>query len=120
MLRNWGCRVVAATTPGTALAAISGGDRPNLIISDCCLANGQSGVAAIAELRGAFGASIPAFLITGDTSPERLDEAKESGHHLLHKPVRAMRLRAMLSQLLKSDPLAGASAWRRQHAANDH
>jgi signal transduction histidine kinase len=109
MLRNWGCRVVAAATPGTALAAVAGGDRPHLIISDCCLANGQSGVAAIAELRRAFGASIPAFLITGDTSPERLHEAKESGHHLLHKPVRPMRLRAMLSQLLKSDPLAGTA-----------
>jgi CheY-like chemotaxis protein len=84
--------------------------RVRVICGPSGLANGQSGVAAIAELRGAFGASIPAFLITDDTSPERLHEAKESGYHLLHKPVRPMRLRAMLSQLLKSDPLAGASA----------
>jgi hypothetical protein len=61
--------------------------KPTFGISDCCLANGQSGVAAIAEVRLAFGASIPAFLITGDTSPEWLHEAPESGHHLLHKPV---------------------------------
>jgi hypothetical protein len=56
-----------------------------------------------------FGAAIPAFLISGDTAPERLREAQESGHHLLHKPVRPMKLRNMLSQLLKSDNVAGAA-----------
>jgi CheY-like chemotaxis protein len=50
----------------------------------------------------AFGAAIPAFLMSGDTAPERLREAQESGHHLLHKPVRPMRLRAMIDQMLKT------------------
>jgi signal transduction histidine kinase/CheY-like chemotaxis protein len=109
ILRSWGCRVVAATTPGAVLAALVSGDRPDLIISDYRLANGQSGIAAIAELRQAFGAPVPAFLISGDTAPERLREAQESGHHLLHKPVRPMKLRAMLSQLLKSHTMAGAA-----------
>jgi CheY-like chemotaxis protein len=49
----------------------------------------------------AFGAPIPAFLITGDTAPERLREAGASGLHLLHKPVAPMALRAMLNQLLR-------------------
>jgi two-component system, sensor histidine kinase len=40
--------------------------------------------------------------MTGDTAPERLREAQESGHHLLHKPVQAMTLRAMVRQFLKS------------------
>jgi signal transduction histidine kinase/CheY-like chemotaxis protein len=109
MLRNWGCRVAAAATPGAALAGLAGGERPDLIISDYRLANGQSGIAAIAELRQVFGAPVPAFLISGDTAPERLREAQESGHHLLHKPVRPMKLRAMLSQLLKSHSMAGAA-----------
>jgi hypothetical protein len=58
--------------------------------------------------RPAFGAPIPAFLISGDTAPERLREGRESGHHLLHKPVRPMRLRAMVSQLLQGE-FAGAA-----------
>ena len=41
---------------------------------------------------------IPAFLISGDTAPERLRDASESALHLLHKPVPPMRLRAMLNQ----------------------
>jgi signal transduction histidine kinase/CheY-like chemotaxis protein len=109
LLRNWGCRVVAAGTPGAAMADVPAGERPDLIISDYRLANGQSGIAAIAELREAFGAPIPAFLVSGDTAPERLREAQASGHHLLHKPVRPMKLRAMLSQLLKRHTMAGAA-----------
>jgi CheY-like chemotaxis protein len=109
ILRSWGCRVVAAATPAGALADLASGDRPDLIISDYRLANGQSGIAAIAELRQTFGAPVPAFLISGDTAPERLREAQESGHHLLHKPVRPMKLRAMLSQLFKSHTMAGAA-----------
>jgi CheY-like chemotaxis protein len=108
MMRNWGCRVLAAATPGAALAGIASGERPDLIISDYRLANGESGVAAIAELRQAFGASVPAFLISGDTALERLREARESGHHLLYKPVRPMKLRATLNQLLKSHMMADA------------
>jgi two-component system, sensor histidine kinase len=48
---------------------------------------------------------MPAFVMSGDTAPERLREARESGHHLLHKPVQLMKLRAMVSQFVtKSQP----------------
>ncbi len=109
MLRDWGCRVVTGATPDAGLAGLSGGERPDLIISDYRLANGQSGIEAIAELRQAFGAAIPAFLMSGDTAPERLREALERGHHLLHKPVHPMALRAMINHLMKSQSVAGAA-----------
>jgi CheY-like chemotaxis protein len=108
-LRSWGCRVVAAGSLSAALAGLDGHGRPDLIISDFQLAEGQSGIAAIAQLRERFGAPIPAFLITGDTAPERLRQARESGHHLLHKPVRPMRLRAMVSQLLQGSEIVSAA-----------
>jgi signal transduction histidine kinase/CheY-like chemotaxis protein len=108
MLRSWGCRVIAADSLEAALTALEGEQSPHLIISDYRLANGQSGISAIAKLREAFGGAIPAFLISGDTAPERLREAQESGHHLLHKPVRPMRLRAMVNQMLKTPQVAGA------------
>jgi CheY-like chemotaxis protein len=109
LLRNWGCRVVAAATPDEALADLGSEELPDLIICDYRLANGQSGIAAIADLRKAYGAQVPAFLMSGDTAPERLREARESGHHLLHKPLRAMALRAMVNRLLKSSSVAGAA-----------
>jgi signal transduction histidine kinase len=109
LLRNWGCRVVAAATPDKALADLGPEDRPDLIICDYRLANGQSGIAAIADLRQAYGALVPAFLMSGDTAPERLREARESGHYLLHKPLRAMALRTMVNRLLRSSSVAGAA-----------
>ena len=43
-------------------------------------------------------APVPAAIVTGDTSPERLREARASGHRLLHKPVAAEQLRELIEQ----------------------
>src|SRR5262245_47739074 len=102
LLSNWGCRVVTAATPEAALTDVSRigrGARPDLIISDYHLDGGQSGITAIAKLREAYGV-VPALVMSGDTAPERLREARESGHYLLHKPVQPIRLRAMVSHVL--------------------
>jgi signal transduction histidine kinase/DNA-binding NarL/FixJ family response regulator len=102
VLKSWGCAVVTAASDDAAIAALAKhGQAPDLIISDYRLSNGKTGFEAIARLRSAMGAPIPAFLISGDTAPERLREASASGYHLLHKPVLPMTLRAMLNQLLK-------------------
>jgi two-component system, chemotaxis family, CheB/CheR fusion protein len=72
-----------------------------LIISDYRLGDEKTGFEVIERLRSAFGAQIPAFLISGDTAPERLREASASGYYLLHKPVLPMTLRSVVSQLLR-------------------
>jgi signal transduction histidine kinase/CheY-like chemotaxis protein len=102
VLQSWGCRVLAADSESAALSQVSADKPPDLIISDYRLANGKTGIEAIELVRDALGAAPPAFLISGDTAPERLREASDSGYHLLHKPVPPMRLRAMLSQLLRA------------------
>jgi CheY-like chemotaxis protein len=103
ILRSWGCDVVAAKSAGEALARMATGGRgPDLIISDYRLADEKTGITAIEHVRAELGATIPAFLISGDTAPEVLREATASGHHLLHKPVAPMRLRAILNRLLRS------------------
>src|SRR5215831_8535325 len=109
MLRNWGCRVVTAATPDEALADLVPEERPDLIICDYHLAHGRSGIPTIADIRKAFGMPIPAFLISGDTAPECLREARESGHHLLHKPLGAMTLRAMINRLLRSSDMVSSA-----------
>ena len=60
----------------------------------------KTGFDVIERIRRTFGAPIPAFLISGDTAPERLREARASGYYLLHKPVLPITLRAVVSQLL--------------------
>jgi signal transduction histidine kinase/ActR/RegA family two-component response regulator len=107
IFRKWGCRVVTADSDGKALKAATGQDDvPDLIISDYHLANGRTGIETIEWLRGELSAQIPAFLISGDTDPTTLHEAKAKGFHLLHKPVDPMALRAMFHQAVKPVPRA--------------
>lgn len=109
LLRSWGCDVVTAASAHAALAGLAErGRTPDLIISDYRLSDGQNGIEAIKKLREAFSLSIPAFLISGDTAPERLRDARASGYHLLYKPVRPRALRAMLGRFLNKRDLADA------------
>jgi len=110
LLRSWGCEVVTAASDTVALERLAeSGRRPDLIISDYRL-GGKTGIEAIDSLRSTMDAATPAFLISGDTAPERLREASASGYHLLHKPVPPMALRAMLNRFLRARPDAGEAA----------
>jgi signal transduction histidine kinase len=112
VLKSWGCSVVTANSGAAALACLSEFERtPDLIISDYRLTDGHNGIQAIERLREALRAPVPAFLISGDTAPERLREARSSGYYLLHKPVLPITLRATISQLLKEH----AEAERERH-----
>jgi len=103
ILQSWGCRVQTASSGASALVSVAdGGGQPDLIISDLRLANDQTGIEVIERLREALGAPIPAFVISGDTAPERLRETRARGYHLLQKPVSPMTLRTTLNRLLKS------------------
>jgi signal transduction histidine kinase len=102
LLGKWGYSVVTAASDEAALIQLTERQqRPDLIISDYHLANGKTGIEAIERINAAFGAPIPAILISGDTAPERLHDAKDKGYILLHKPVDPMRLRAVMHQLFK-------------------
>jgi CheY-like chemotaxis protein len=104
ILQSWGCRVLTAASASAALAGLTEGEgQPDLIVSDYRLADGKTGIEAIELLRTALGFKVPAFLISGDTGPERLREATASGYYLLHKPVPPMVLRTTLNRLLRTD-----------------
>jgi len=113
LLRSWGSRVVSGDTAAAAIKGLGKGlgmrpQPPDLIISDYRLPDGRTGIEAIAQVRREYGAAIPAFLISGDTHPEPLQQARAHGLHLLHKPVDPMMLRAMVSRMLRKR--AGGSA----------
>jgi CheY-like chemotaxis protein len=102
LLRSWGSTIVAGDSGSSALAALLEHQRPpDLIISDFRLSGGKTGIDAIAQLRSAFTDAIPALLVSGDTGPEPAHEARANGLLLLRKPVDPMRLRAVLSRVLK-------------------
>jgi signal transduction histidine kinase/CheY-like chemotaxis protein len=102
LIKSWGCGVITGSDESVALDGLSQcGAAPDAIISDYRLRNGKTGIEAIARLREAAAAPIPAFLMSGDTDLDVVREAKASGLALLHKPVEPATLRAMLAAALK-------------------
>ncbi|WGD54866.1 MASE1 domain-containing protein [Bradyrhizobium sp. CB1650] len=102
LLGNWGYSVLTAGSDEAALMRVAQRQqRPDLIISDYHLASGKTGISAIEQINAAFGSSIPAILISGDTAAEPIRDANERGYVLLHKPVDPMRLRAVMHELFR-------------------
>ena len=98
-----GYDVAAGGSLDEALASLEAhGRAPDAIVADYRLGHGRSGSAAIRNLRRTYGRGIPGILLTGDTSPDRLKEAKESGFELLHKPVRPQELIDAILRLTQS------------------
>ncbi len=109
LMEQWGCRAVTAASGEQALSTLAGtGQSPDAVLCDYRLPAGEVGGAVIRQLRERYGSALPAALITGDTAPERLREAKESGVPLLHKPVQPARLRALLEHLLSTRTISSA------------
>ncbi len=65
----------------------------DLIIADYRLGHGVTGLEAIRTLCAHVGRSVPAIVVTGDTSPSRLKEVTASGVLILHKPITGDELR---------------------------
>jgi CheY-like chemotaxis protein len=102
LIRSWGCGVITGDNESAVLAGLVGrGTPPDAIISDYRLRDGKTGIEAIARLREAVAAPIPAFLMSGDTDRDVVRQAEEKGFALLHKPVEPAALRAMLADALK-------------------
>lgn len=100
LLASWGYDVVAAGSADELLQRLSG-RTPQLLICDWRLRGEETGISAIRQVRAALAAIIPALLITGDTAPERLRQAHETGLLLLHKPVAGGRLRAAVANVMR-------------------
>jgi signal transduction histidine kinase len=101
LLERWGCDVITTSSPEEAEAALASGSRlPDMLIVDYRLRRDASGVETIERLHQLARHRIPALVVTGDTAPDRLREAEESGYPLLHKPVRPAQLRAVMRKLI--------------------
>ncbi len=98
LLEELGCRFVEACTVEEATREAMA-HHPDVILADMRLRNGETGIAAISAVTSALGPT-PALLISGDTAPDRLQEATRAGIKLLHKPVALPALQAELARVL--------------------
>ena len=104
LLQAWGCGdCVVAADAEEALGLLARRPRaPDAIICDYRLARGN-GIEVVARLREVLGMDVPALIVTGDISAERLVDIARSELPVLHKPVNPARLREWLGALATAD-----------------
>lgn len=109
LLTQWGawCEVAESGPEAEALLARF---MPQVVLADYRLRGPSNGREVIERVRLHARRAIPGVLVTGDTSAERLREAQASGAVLLHKPVPAAQLHAVLADLLRVERLSGGGA----------
>ncbi len=96
-LREWGCKTIVAASGNDAVLQIQQRNlQPDVILADYRLRGGENGADAIRQVCDEIGRKVPALIITGDTAPERLREARASGYTLLHKPLQPAQIRAFV------------------------
>ena len=83
---------------------IQAGVKPDIIVSDYRLPDGDNGIAVVQQLRRQLQHPVPACLMSGDTDGTLMTEARAAGLTLLHKPVRPAKLRSLLRHLLAGQP----------------
>ncbi len=100
LLQSWGYQVLTAATIAEACTEVRRhAGVIDLVVSDLRLANSEDGIDAVEQVRKAYGAPLPALLMTGDTSPDEVKRVHESGHQVLFKPVRTRDLHTMLRSI---------------------
>jgi signal transduction histidine kinase/CheY-like chemotaxis protein len=98
LLHSWQCDVLDGADADDVMRSVrEGRPPPEVVVADLRLRGGRDGVAEVARLRAAFGAHLPALLVSGDSAPERVRVMQDSGLPWLAKPVSPARLRSWLA-----------------------
>jgi signal transduction histidine kinase len=101
LLERWGCDVATTRSTADALQRLSElGGAPDAIVADLHLDHGESGLAAVEEIRQSMKMNVPAMIITADYSEKAAKEASFHGLEVMKKPVKPAEMRALLSFLL--------------------
>jgi signal transduction histidine kinase/CheY-like chemotaxis protein len=98
-LNSWGYKAITATCieEVSDIAVSHHANKIDIIAADYRLRKNTTGIDAIRVFEKLSGKiSMPAFLITGDTDPNRIQEASSFGLPLLHKPLKQGELKMVL------------------------
>lgn len=103
LLEQWGCEVVTATDEAAALRVLDGVP-PEVILADYHLDQGVTGWEVATSLCAHFGQPIPVVMVTADRSDQCRRQLQGLGVPVLNKPVKAGKMRSVLSHLLADTP----------------
>jgi DNA-binding NtrC family response regulator len=94
-LESAGHEVISATSAKELLERL-GQDTPDIVISDYRLGAAETGFNVIELLRTAFGADLPAIILTGDTDPALIRSMANRGIAVYFKPVQIDTLQTFI------------------------
>lgn len=101
LLEGWSCRAVAANNLDEIGPCLEGlPSAPDLILADYHLDEGETGVAALQEVRRLTGRDIPSVILTADRSPAAAAAVSAADSELMYKPIKPAALRALMTHLL--------------------
>ncbi len=98
LIEALGGRALLACGASQAMQAVER-TRPDVVVADFRLVGGDDGLRIISELRARI-PGLRALLVSGDTTPDRLRQARDAHIRLLHKPVDTAQL---LKELVRLD-----------------
>ncbi len=100
LLESWDCIVYCAQDAEQAQNIVAGKNTVDAMIVDYRLPGQINGLQLIKGMRESDDKHVPALLVTGETDPQVIVAAKQSGLDLLHKPTKASDLQAWLLALI--------------------
>jgi signal transduction histidine kinase len=100
LLTGWGCTVATAEGFDQAASLFLEGARPDIILVDYHLKDGETGDTVIGRLHEHFGVKVPAVMISADRGETLKAQLAATGTPLLNKPVKPAQLRALLRTML--------------------
>lgn len=120
LLTQWGCQVTVACSGREAVALLfNGAQPPALIICDYRLGETELGIDVIRDIRKGLGINVPAVIVSGDVTKTLQEQTLASGLHLLYKPLKAARLRALLHHVFSNTASESANAISTAHVMLD-
>lgn len=100
LLERWGCEVKTALDIKQSMKALDNHWIPDVIFSDYRLDNGRTGLEVLQQCRLRLGDCFEGVIISADRSPDILDGIKSNGFSFMAKPVKPLKLRALLNRIV--------------------
>lgn len=99
LLGRWGCDVRTAVDLVSSLQQIETDWVPDVILSDYRLDHGRTGLEVLQQCRLRLGARFIGVIISADRTDDMLDGIKSNGFSFIAKPVKPLKLRAVLNRV---------------------
>jgi CheY-like chemotaxis protein len=104
LLDRWGCHtVLLAETQAQAAQQVLMHGAPDFVLMDYQLNDQSNGLQVMRHLDEILKTTLPAIIITADRSSELEELVKTSTYGLLRKPIRPAALRALMTNMIKTN-----------------